>query len=184
MVQSSYEDVGQVQFTTGDLNALGKHVVLCHQDLEPRNVLVRRKVTEDHHIRENYELVAIIDWEFAGFYPFAYEYGWKDTVLGSSNMSYSWYTLFKEMTADLIPAEECHTKLIKALTIAHASKRRILQRNVGLLVQTKWIERERLELATDGRRGWTRKRNTEPEPFIKQDSGQLEREILRELGYI
>ena len=31
----------------------------------------------------------------AGFYPFAYEYSIKDTILGSY-LSLSWYSLFKE----------------------------------------------------------------------------------------
>lgn len=38
---------------------------------------------------QRYKLAAIIDWEMAGFFPFAYERGLKDVILRSSHLSYS-----------------------------------------------------------------------------------------------
>ncbi len=85
---SAFEDIGRVGFTHSDLDGLQRHVVFCHNDLEPRNILIREtSPTEGKSPR--YELVAVIDWEMANFYPFAYEYGVKDTILGSSNLSFS-----------------------------------------------------------------------------------------------
>ena len=123
-------------FTRSDLNDLLHHVVFCHNDLEPRNILVRETSSAEGK-SPRYELAAVIDWEMAGFYPFAYEYGLKDTVLGSSNLSFSWYSLFKERTSHLLPRAEYHTKLIKALKMVDESKKRSMTRNVGIRVQAK-----------------------------------------------
>ncbi|TQN67169.1 Vegetative incompatibility protein HET-E-1, partial [Colletotrichum shisoi] len=86
VLKSDFEDVGQVELTRADLDDLKNNVVFCHNDLEPRNILVRPS-TESRSPR--YDLAAIVDWEMAGFFPFAYEIGWKDIVLGESNLSFS-----------------------------------------------------------------------------------------------
>ncbi|KAH8753034.1 hypothetical protein F5883DRAFT_470909, partial [Diaporthe sp. PMI_573] len=184
MIGSAFEDIGSVEFTHSELDDLQHHVVFCHNDLETRNILVRQtSPTEDKSPR--YELAAIIDWELAGFYPFAYEYGVKDTVLGSSNLSFSWYSLFKERTSHLLPRTEGHTKLIKALRVIDESKKRSMARNVGIRVQAKWVERENVELSSDHRQGWVLKAGAEvPGPFTKDDQANLEMEVLRELGYV
>jgi hypothetical protein len=80
-VVSDFDDIGTVQFTRAELNELKRHVVFCHNDLEPRNILVQRTFATETATVGQYELVAIIDWERAGFYPFAYEYGYKDTLI-------------------------------------------------------------------------------------------------------
>jgi hypothetical protein len=41
-VRSAFDDIGQLELTQSDLDELRKHLVLCHNDLEPRNILVRR----------------------------------------------------------------------------------------------------------------------------------------------
>ena len=106
-----------------------------------------------------YELAAIIGWEMACFCPFAYEYGVKDIVLGSSNLSFQWYRLFKERAAHLLPQEECHTKLIKVISIIDESKKRSMMRNVGVRFQAKWVERQKIAMSVDARRGWSRKKS-------------------------
>jgi hypothetical protein len=183
-IGSAFEDVGGVEFTHSELDDLQQHVVFCHNDLEPRNILVRgTSPTEDKSQR--YELAAIIDWEMAGFYPFAYEFDVKDTVLGSSNLSFSWYSLFKERTSHLLPRAEGHTKLIKALRVIDESKKRSMARNIGIRVQAKWVERENVELSSDLRQGWVLKDGAEvPGPFTKDDQANLEMDVLRELGYV
>ncbi|KAL8303403.1 hypothetical protein RB600_007041 [Gaeumannomyces tritici] len=184
MLVSAFEEIGRVGFTHADLDDLRYHAVFCHNDLEPRNILVREtSPTEDKSPR--YELAAIIDWEMAGFYPFAYEYGVKDTVLGSSNLSFSWYSLFKERTSYMLPRAECHTKLIKALRIIDESKKRSMTRNVGIRVQAKWVERQNVERSSELRQGWVLKAGTKvPGPFTKDDQANLEIEVLKELGYV
>jgi hypothetical protein len=132
-----------------------------------------------------YELAAIIDWEMAGFYPFAYEYGLKDTVLGTANLSFSWYSLFKKRAAHMLPLTECYTHPIKALRIIRESKRRGMGRNVGVRVQVRWMEREHVELSSDLRRGWVRKAGAKSSgPFTKDDQAKFEMEVLTELGLV
>ncbi|KAJ5819333.1 hypothetical protein N7474_004924 [Penicillium riverlandense] len=108
-LQSAYADIGRIDLSRSDLDELQHHAVFCHNDLEPRNILVRETSSG------KYELAGVIDWERAGFFPFSYEYGLKDTILGSSNLYFSWYTMFKTQASHLLPRAECHVKLIKAL---------------------------------------------------------------------
>ena len=184
-VQSAFHDIGRIELSYSNIEHLHKHVVLCHNDLEPRNVLVKQARPNNDSTDARYELVAIIDWEMAGFYPFAYEFGLKDTLLGSSNLSFSWYSLFKERTALLLPEGECHTKLIKAMRIIAQSKNKKMARNVGVQFQAKWMERERVKMSADVRRGWVREVDAEGiRPFTKEDDANLELEVLKELGYI
>lgn len=157
IIQSAFDDIGRIELSYSNLEDLHKHVVLCHNDLEPRNILVRQARPNDDSSDARYELAAIIDWEMAGFYLFAYEYGLKDTLLGSSNLSFSWYSLFKERTAFLVPEGECHRKLIKAMGIIPQSKDKTMTRNVSVQFKAKWIERERVKMSVDIRRGWFEK---------------------------
>lgn len=150
-IQSEHDDIGQINLSYSDLEELQHHVVFCHYDLEPRNILVRKASSG------KYELAGVIDWEMAGFFPFAYEYGFKDTVLGSSNLSFSWYTMFKNHTSYLLHRAESHVKLIKALRIIEKSRKRSMTRNVGVRVQAKWVQREQVEESSDFGRGWVRK---------------------------
>lgn len=104
-LESVYDDIGRVELTYSNLDDLQHHAVFCHNDLEPRNILVKKVLsTPEEGVR--YEVASLIDWEMAGFYPFAYESGRKDTILGIANLSFSWYTLFKERTSHLLPRDE------------------------------------------------------------------------------
>ncbi|KAM5350958.1 hypothetical protein ACJ41O_003681 [Fusarium nematophilum] len=182
-VTSIYPEFGQVSISTDDFDELQKSCVFCHNDMEPRNLLVRQTGS-------GYELAAIIDWEMAGFIPFALETGLKDTFLGLQNLSFSFYSLYKEMTAHLIPTTgpssgEAHLKLIRAVRLAKLSKKRKMKRQVGAQVQKKWLEREKVELASDVRRGWVRKDGAgDVGPFTEKDKEAMEQEVLKELGYI
>ncbi|KAK1659812.1 hypothetical protein BDP55DRAFT_697419 [Colletotrichum godetiae] len=176
LLVSDFQDVGQVQLTRAELDELKDNIVFCHNDLEPRNILVRRST-------ESYDLAAIVDWEMAGFYPFAYEYGFKDNVLGSSNLSFSWYSLFKKQASRLLPQNGCHVRFIKALRVISESRRKGMTRNVGVRFQKKWVEDQNLEISPDILRGWVRKAGTkDPGNFSKEDKDNLELEVMRELG--
>ncbi|KAH6847419.1 hypothetical protein B0I37DRAFT_430962 [Chaetomium sp. MPI-CAGE-AT-0009] len=178
VVRSAVDEIGEIELSKSDLDHLMGRIVFCHNDLEPRNILVRQ-------VGDGYELAAIIDWEMAGFFPFAYETGLKDTVLGSSNLWFTWYSLFKEQTAMLIPNEEGHGKLIKALRIIAGSKDATMPNNVGVRVAAKWIKRERLRMSPDVKYGWVREDGAGQLPaFTKEDNDNLELEVLKELGYI
>ncbi|KAJ5405177.1 hypothetical protein N7465_006461 [Penicillium sp. CMV-2018d] len=158
-IQSAYDDIGQIDLSHSDLHELQHCVVFCHNDLEPRNILVRKSSSG------KYELAGVIDWEMAGFYPFAYEYGVKDTSLGCEN-------------------RVSHTKFIKAVRIIEKSKKKAMSRNVGVRVQAKWIQREKVEESSDIHKGWIRKAGEKSQVFTKEDMQELENEVLQELGYI
>lgn len=123
VLQSAYEDIGQVELFQSDLDEHQRQIVFCHNDLEPRNILVTEASPE------RYELAGVIDWEMAIFFPFAYEHGYKDTDLGYSNLFISWYTMFKNQTAHLLPQAEGYEKLIKALQIIDKSDRSCEQKH-------------------------------------------------------
>ncbi|KAK0655715.1 hypothetical protein B0T16DRAFT_384537 [Cercophora newfieldiana] len=170
-----------VELTQSDLENLLACIVFCHNDLEPRNILVKKMGDGE---KDWYELAAIIDWELAGFFLFAYEYWLKDTLLGSSNMSFSWYSLFKERAAALLPAGEVQGKLIKALSAIAYSNLQAMPKNVGVRVQAKWRVRERLVMPSNCTRGWVREDGATNVPvFTKQDNEDLEVEVLKGLGY-
>ncbi|EYB25095.1 hypothetical protein FG05_08036 [Fusarium graminearum] len=98
VVESQLENVNWVELTNADLDELQKHVVPCHDDLEPRNILIKRDGTHSG----KWHVAAVINWEMAGFFPFAYEYGHKDAQLGLSNLHFSYYAVFKEQSGHLL----------------------------------------------------------------------------------
>ncbi|KAJ6183722.1 hypothetical protein N7519_005023 [Penicillium mononematosum] len=162
-IQSEYDDIGQIDLSHSDLDEL-QHCVK----------IILWKI----------ELAGVIDWEMAGFFPFAYEYGVKDTSLGCENLYFSWYTMFKGKASYLLPQTECHTKFIQAVRIIEKSKKKAMSRNVGVRVQATWIQREKVEESSDIREGWIRKAGEKSQVFTKEDMQELENEVLKELGYI
>lgn len=178
-IQSAYEDIGSVDLSRSDFEELHRHVAFCHNDLNPRDILVK-EVSPG-----KYDLVGLIDWEMAGLFPFACEIGVKDADLGLANLSFSWYRIFRDLAAHLLPQVECHAKMIKALRIIKKSRLRFRQRNVGVRVQAKWIEREQIEESSDPRRGWVRKAGVEPpKSLTREETSDLELNIAKELGLL
>lgn len=123
----------------------------------------------------------------AGFFPFTFESFYKDIVLGSSNLYYLWYRLFKDQTARLLPkpSPAAQEALLRAMDMVLRANARPPTRNVGRFVQRKWTAREQLVRSEDLSLGWVRS----PEAgdvgrFTKEDNDQLELSALRELGYI
>ncbi|KAF6812236.1 hypothetical protein CPLU01_14940 [Colletotrichum plurivorum] len=57
-------DNGAVEFTITDLEELGRSAVLCHNGIEPRNILVKQSPSSTNASSGGvwYELAAIIDW--------------------------------------------------------------------------------------------------------------------------
>ncbi|UZP36830.1 hypothetical protein NXS19_004646 [Fusarium pseudograminearum] len=181
VVESRLENVDRVELTKADLVELQKHVVFCHDDLEPRNILIKRDSTRSG----KWHLAAIIDWEMAGFFPFAYEYGHKDAQLGLCSLQFSYYALFKEQSRHLLAGGKSAIKLLEALRVMDVSEKSCPIENVGRRFQPRWLEREKVELSSDVRVGWVRKANAgDVDVFTKQDNDDLEMEILKELGYV
>ena len=171
-----------------ELESLHQQAVLCHNDLEPRNLLVRpvHVVQDDGSSAQRYDLAAIIFWEMAGFFPFAYEYYAKDALLGSSNTSFSWYSLFKTRTAPLFPlelapasADGCQGLFLEAMDRIQGSKGQ-QPRDFAALFRERWFQREQLVPAESG---WRRRPDASGvRAYRKEDYGSLEQEVLKEMG--
>lgn len=179
IIASTLEGITDVHIKREELESLRRRVVFCHNDLEPRNILVRPVKLGDDSIQ--YEVAAIIDWEMAGFFPFVYEYCMKDALLGSSNLYFTWYALFKTRTAELVPImqlSEPEKLLVQVLDQIHQAFTKTHTRNVGALFRKKWIEREQLVPGKFLWPGWVRR------TYGKEDNQLLENEILKELGLL
>lgn len=84
-----------------------------------------------------------------GFYHFAYEYGLKDSIMGSNNLYFSWYALCKIRTAQLWPLDDKHTHLIEAVALVHESWSKKAGGSVEERVREKRMQREQLEKGAD-----------------------------------
>tara|TARA_R110002003_G_scaffold95_1_gene7242 strand:- start:23885 stop:25060 length:1176 start_codon:yes stop_codon:yes gene_type:complete len=174
VIASTQPDLPAIHLTRADLAALNSSAVLCHNDLEPRNVLVR------HHPGSNtYLLAAIIDWEFSAIAPFAFESALKDTALGAANLHYDWYRLYKHKTRRFIPDGEAARKLVGAVRMVVEAQRRGWTRNVGAEFRRRWMSREGVEM---GENGWVKGQGGGEWVYEKRRDEELEMEILREWG--
>lgn len=174
IISSGHADISSIQLPPHTLSALHASIVFCHNNLEPRNILVRFSPS-------GYHLVAIIDWGKSGFVPFGYEYVLKDSLLGRENQCFGWYTLFKQLAFDLLP--QGPEGFMRAVDLAHESCMRGMTRDVGVAVRKKWIEREGLVRNEEVWRGWKRRVEREMKDR-EEDNKVLVQEVLKELGLI
>lgn len=92
-------------------------------------------------------MAAIIVWEMAGFSPASFEISYKDLVLGSSNLYFSWYRAFKNQTVRFLPAaplRDAHERLMELLHLIIRAREREEDDAVGAFIQKRWIGREKL----------------------------------------
>ena len=158
-IRSAYNDITPVLISLDDLRHLQDAVVLCHQDLEPRNILVRPIALDGG--TAHYQIAAIIDWEMAGLFPFSYEYVYKDLFLGNSNLYPTWYALFKDFGAPLVPMSPLprfHALFMEAIELIHQSADREAE-NVSVLFTKMWIEREGITRQGPAGTGWLKQGN-------------------------
>ncbi|KAF2823796.1 hypothetical protein CC86DRAFT_395841 [Ophiobolus disseminans] len=167
VIKSALPDLDDVFLSNDDLQALYDDATHCHNDLEPRNILIRRSKDDV----SQYQLAAIIDWEMVGFFPFAFETAVKDTALGCANLHFDWYTMFKSKTKHLIAPGEHSNKLIEA---------------VRLIVDSRSLQwkRNRLELHEDLQLGWVKKDAAKPWAFSKRKNDELEMQVLKDFGIV
>ncbi|KIL58669.1 hypothetical protein M378DRAFT_170317 [Amanita muscaria Koide BX008] len=175
---------GRLDLLNEELAAISADTVFCHCDLEPRNILVRRSTSPDRD--RSYEVAAIIDWEMSGIFPRGYEYAMKDTLLGVSNLSFTWYSLFRQQAVPDMPALTNCARFMHAIDIINNSYQKQLLdvSNVGALIRERWLIREQLERPTGVISGWARKPGLVVPRFTREDNEDLEMEVLRELGRI
>jgi Phosphotransferase enzyme family len=184
-IHSEYDDLSSVHIPYDELQRLQQSIVLCHQDLEPRNILVHPHLSRDGSTE--YQIAAIIDWEMSGFFPFSYEYVAKDFFLGNSNLYFSWYALFKEHAAPMIPMAlqpRCHALFMEAINLIHYSRERE-RRTVPALVTKKWLAREGVVRKEPAGTGWVKQAGSPRSKRLSPaEMDILEKEALRDLGRI
>jgi len=186
-IKSRFRDIGQVKFTRQDLKDLQRHVVLCHNDLTPANILVRQAAsTQANTAQPRYEVAAIIGWEDAAFTPFALEWAVQDCRLGYENISFSWYSMLRERTQHLLPKGDAHTKLLKVVRIIEASAWRMAPGHLRSLVREKWMAVHGLQQSPDPRVGHARKPGAGPLPadFGYDDWDELHLDAFQQLGML
>ncbi|KAH6882809.1 hypothetical protein BKA58DRAFT_25383 [Alternaria rosae] len=186
IIRSALPELGELHLSSHDLQALEQNLVLSHNDLEPRNLLVKKAESEDG---QRYELAAIIDWEMAGFFPSAFETAVKDISLGSCNQYLDYYLMFKEKTRAMLYSGEPSENLIKAVRLIDESRALQMKRNVGTEIRRRWISREGLEMSDDALEGWILKNaenGTKHElcPCSKADNDELENQVLKDFGML
>jgi hypothetical protein len=178
-IVSARPELSSLFLSNKELEDLQNTIVLSHNDLELRNILVRNNSKSEKTTSTSYELAAITDWEFAGFFPRAFETAVKDSELGIGNLYYDWYKMVRTATASVDNASQ---KLIDAVQIIVDSRRLKWKRNVGTEVRMRWLLREGLEMRTEF--GWVRKEGVEERGFSKKENEELEMDVLRDWGMI
>ncbi|EQB48220.1 hypothetical protein CGLO_12570 [Colletotrichum gloeosporioides Cg-14] len=139
VVQSQYEDLGSVKLKKTTMEQWGHESVFCHNDLTPRNIIVKPCNSPDG--RSDYQLSAIIDWEIAGFYPASYDLSLQDTYLSGGNRLISFYSLLKRQMKDLVPASSPQVSLLQAMEILFESRQRRLAEgsNIPAIIRQRFM---------------------------------------------
>ena len=183
-VRSFHEALGSKQISRTEYQSWQSQAVFCHNDLHPGNIIVQQ--VHPTNWSQGYKLVAIIDWEIAGFFPFAYELSLQDTLLGTGNMFYSWYKLFtKHAQKQLSFDKASQASLLQAMNLIFDSQQKCLVRNIPACIRRKWLGREKLVRATNIFDGWERRSDAGEVPqFTAEDNQKLEDDELRERGII
>jgi thiamine kinase-like enzyme len=142
--------------------------VLCHNDLNPRNLIVHLRTTPDD--KSEYKLAGIIDWEFAGFYPPSYELSLQDCYLGGANQQLSFYLRLKEQMKNLVPRSSSQIALLQAKELIFESRQRMLidETNVAARIRKRFIEESGLTRDSDPYVGWTTGPHDDPFPNIPE----------------
>jgi serine/threonine protein kinase len=179
-IHSKHDDINPVLIPSDDLQHLQDSVVLCHDDLEPRNILVQSK--ELANGTTSYFIAAIIDWEMSGFFPFSYEYVRKDLNLGNSNLYFTWYALFKEHGAPLVPMSPLptsHASFMEAIELIHYSWEQGKQ-PMSCLITKKWIAREGVVRQQPAGTGWLKKDGRRSKRVSQAEMDEIVDQILKE----
>ena len=180
--KSVYEDLGSLHITKANHQSWRNEAVFCHNDLNPRNIMVQKACSPSGTLE--YQLVAIIDWEMAGFFPFAYELGLQNTYLGSVIWSYSMYMLFRKHARQSISFNTpSQVSLLQAMNLIFDSQQKCLSGNVGAAIRRKWYAREKLVKAPCVFDGWVRAPDAGEIPQFKpEDKQKLIDDVLRDMG--
>jgi hypothetical protein len=143
IVVSSYKDLGApgiIGIYKSEIEQWPEDAILCHNDLTPRNIIVKSLVNYNGTVR--YKLAGIIDWELAGFYPASYELSLQDTYLSGGNRHISFYLLLKEHMAKLVPRTSSQIVLLQAMELIWESQQRCLfeSHNIPANIRKRFLE--------------------------------------------
>ncbi|TVY48709.1 hypothetical protein LOCC1_G001402 [Lachnellula occidentalis] len=182
-IRSTFEELGSTFINNSDIEKWPEEAVLCHNDLNPRNLILRSCVTSDG--KSEYKLAGIIDWELAGFYPASYELSLQDTYLGSANRHVSFYLLLKEKMRALVPQSSSQIVLVQAMELVFESQQKLLSdgNNIGAHIRKRFIENSMLERDNDPcLGGWTR--SPQGGPLLEYSTAafqKLEDDVVEEM---
>ncbi|KAK4221073.1 hypothetical protein QBC38DRAFT_523652 [Podospora fimiseda] len=188
-----FDDLSSITITKSDMDEWVHSAVLCHNDLTPRNLILRRQLKANTAANgspttHNYELAAIIDWELAGFYSPSYEIALQDTYLSAGNRHLSFYLLLKGSMKELVPMSQAQARLLQAVELIFESRERKLLSgtNVPAHIRKRFIERLQLHRDPHPYIGWTRglpDDGTGAAPFemSEKEADELEDEVIEEM---
>ncbi|KAF4633891.1 hypothetical protein G7Y89_g4222 [Cudoniella acicularis] len=131
------EELQNLHFTARELDTLQNRVVLCHNAIDPSNILV--KIDENKKIK----LVGITNWQYAGFYHLIYD---RRRAWYESLGEYMERFISKFMTVEGITM----WKFVEAMVGMHKSEKRVLrelerERELGSDSEDILLEKERFE---------------------------------------
>lgn len=75
----------------------------------------------------------------AGSFSFAYDYHLMDAVLGSSNLSFTWYSLFKQKSSTVASSNAVTTEESDAVPVSNGSGASIAKQAADS--EEKWLAR-------------------------------------------
>jgi serine/threonine protein kinase len=154
-IQSKFRELGSIIVNNSDMDKWPGEAVLCHNDLNPNNLILQRRACSDG--KSEYKLAGIIDWEFAGFYPASYELSKQDAYLGCTNRQLSFYLLLKERMKAIVPRSSSQIALLQAMELIFESKQRMLADafDIVALIRNRFMGMAKLTRDNDPYVGWT-----------------------------
>lgn len=182
VVRSSFEDVGSTIISDLDMEQWPKEAVFCHNDLTPRNLILRS--SDSPGGITTCKLAAIIDWELAGFYPLSYQLSLQDTYLSGSNRHLLFYFLLKERMKDITPPSPSQVALLRAMELIFESQQRRLLEGTNIPAHIRKRFREVLRLCRDKHPyvGWKCEAEGGSLPeFSRDDAQKLEDDVVADM---
>ncbi|TID06534.1 hypothetical protein CH35J_001566 [Colletotrichum higginsianum] len=158
VLRSHFDELGSVELQSATMEQWGREAVFCHNDLTPRNIILRPRNADDGTRAPDYELSAITDWELFGFYPASYELSLQDTYLSGGNRL--------------------------AIGVLSESRQRRLAEgsNIPAHIRERFMQRLHLRRHEDPYIGWVPKnQGAAPPEFSRADAQRLEDDVVAEM---
>ncbi|OAR02926.1 hypothetical protein LLEC1_05528 [Akanthomyces lecanii] len=172
-IHSRFSDLGSLTIHQHEMSQWVEQAVLCHNDLTPKNILLKKVSGNSSEDEAGYRLAGIIDWENGGLYPAAYEAQIQDTYLPSNNRHVSFYMMMKEGMGPLIPRNNAQEDLLRAMELIYESQQRHLFEggNIPGRIRQRFLSRYNLARHSDPFAGWT----IEVDDLLRCDANAVQR---------